>query len=320
MIAPILLILGAGMLSAFCSGVETGLYRVPRMRLVLDAVDGSRVSRGLLWLTNHPGLFVSTLLVGNTVANYAVPVGIAWLLMELLGNDDPRANIAISILSTPLLFVFCELLPKSLFHQKPHMLLQRAGWPLFILTVIALPLTWTLYFLSRWLQRILGEEPLKIRPALARRELRQVLQEGEQAGLLEPLQRDLVQNMFAYGADPISRYCMPLRGLKTISLDMSMEEMRQVALKSPQPLFPALHPVNKRLVGYFESSELRKDSMPPRLRAISTFEDTTGQIAVLNKMVSENSKLSRIVNKTGQLVGVVLRDRLVGQMLQGASS
>ena len=113
MILPILLILGACALSAFCSGVETGLYRVPRVRLVLDAVDGSRVARGLLWLTNHPGLFVSTLLVGNTVANYAVPVGVAWLVLEIFGYDDPRVNIAVSILSTPLLFIFCELLPKS---------------------------------------------------------------------------------------------------------------------------------------------------------------------------------------------------------------
>ena len=218
MIVAMLLIASAGLLSAFCSGVETGLYRVPRVRLVLDAVDGSRVARGLLWLTNHPGLFVSTLLVGNTVANYAVPVGIAWFVIELFSYDDPRINIAVSILITPILFIFCELLPKSLFHQIPNRLLRTAGWPLFALTVFALPLTWALYVLSRWLQRVLGEEPLKIRPALARRELRQVLEEGEQAGLLESVQRDLVQNMFAYGSDPISRYCMPLRGFEPCKL------------------------------------------------------------------------------------------------------
>jgi putative hemolysin len=316
MILPILLILSAGALSAFCSGVETGFYRVPRVRLVLDAVDGSRVARGLLWLTNHPGLFVSTLLVGNTFANYGVPVGLAWLSLEVFGFDDPRVNIAVSILSTPLLFIFCELLPKSIFHQIPNLMLQRAGWPLFLLTVIALPLTWTLYILSRWLQSILGEEPLKIRPALARRELRQVLEEGEQAGLLEPVQRDLVQNMFAYGSDPISRYCMPLRGLRSIQLDAPIDEARQIILKTNQLIVPVLHPRDKRLVGYFDASELRTEDAEPKLRAVSTFQENAGQIAVLNKMVSNNSKLGRVVNSTGQLVGIVLRDRLVALMLQ----
>ncbi len=316
MIVAILVIACAGLLSAFCSGVETGLYRVPRVRLVLDAVDGSKVARGLLWLTNHPGLFVSTLLVGNTIANYAVPVGVAWFVVELFGYDEPRINIAVSILTTPILFIFCELLPKSLFHQMPNRLLRNAGWPLFALTILALPLTWVLYFLSRWLQRVLGEEPLKIRPALARRELRQVLEEGEQAGLLESVQRDLVQNMFAYGSDPISRYCMPLRGLRTVQIDVPIEEAKQVLLKSNLQILPVLHSRDKRLVGYYEATDLLYAVDRPKLRAVSTFEENAGQIAVLNRMVSQDTKLGRIVNSTGQLVGVVLRDRLIAQMMQ----
>jgi putative hemolysin len=166
------------------------------------------------------------------------------------------------------------------------------------------------------LQRILGEEPLKVRPALARRELRQVLEEGEQAGLLEPVQRDLVQNMFAYGSDPISRYCMPLRGLRTISLDTTLEEMRALAKKSPQSVFPVLHPNDKRLVGYYEADDLLAVDVEIKLRPAVTFEENVGQIAVLNSMVSQSSKLARIVNSAGTLVGIVLRDRLVAQMLQ----
>jgi len=316
MMVALLVIAAACLLSAFCSGVETGMYRVPRMRLVLDAVDGSRVARGLLWLTNHPGLFVSTLLVGNTVANYAVPVGVAWLVIEWFGYDDARINILVSLLTTPLLFIFCELLPKSLFHQVPSLLLRKTAWPLFALTVIALPVTWLLYLLSRWLQRILGEEPLKVRPALARRELRQVLEEGEQAGLLQSVQRDIVQNMFAYGSDPISRYCMPLRGLRSVPIDLPLDEARQVLLKSNQQILPVLHSREQRLVGYYEANDLLYTSERPRLRAVSSFEENTGQIAVLNKMVSQDTKLSRIVNGRGQLVGVVLRDRLVAQMIQ----
>jgi len=198
----------------------------------------------------------------------------------------------------------------------PNRLLRAAGWPLFLLTVLALPLTWVLYFLSRWIQRVLGEEPLKIRPALARRELRQVLEEGEQAGLLESVQRDLVQNMFAYGSEPISRYCMPLRGLKSVPLDLEIEDARQIMLKSNQQILPVLHSRDKRLVGYYEATDLLYAEDRPKLRAVSSFEENVGQIAVLNKMVSQNSKLGRIVNASGQLVGVVLRDRLIAQMIQ----
>ena len=81
-------------------------------------------------------------------------------------------------------------------------------------------------------------------------------------------------------------------------------------------ILPVLHSRDKRLVGYYEATDLLYAVDRPKLRAVSTFEENVGQIAVLNKMVSQDIKLGRIVNSTGQLVGVVLRDRLIAQMMQ----
>ena len=59
-------------LSAFFSGSETGMYRVSRIRLVLDGLSGGRVARGIIQLLNNPAIFVATTLVGNNIANYLV--------------------------------------------------------------------------------------------------------------------------------------------------------------------------------------------------------------------------------------------------------
>ena len=61
---PVLAIVGL-FLSAFFSGSEIAFYRATRLRLVLDALAGDRISRGLVWLTNHPSIFVATTLVGQ---------------------------------------------------------------------------------------------------------------------------------------------------------------------------------------------------------------------------------------------------------------
>ena len=67
------------LLSAFFSGSETGLYRIPRLRLVIDSLSGKTWSRVLLWLTNNPSFFVATTLVGNNVANYRTGLSIVLL-------------------------------------------------------------------------------------------------------------------------------------------------------------------------------------------------------------------------------------------------
>ena len=48
-------------LSALFSGSETGFYRVTRMRLLLDGMDGDRTSTFLLSLSNHPAMWRITL-------------------------------------------------------------------------------------------------------------------------------------------------------------------------------------------------------------------------------------------------------------------
>ena len=77
-------------LNAFFSGSETGMYRVSRMRLLLDALDGSWMSRGLLWLSNHPAMFIATALIGNNIANFTVSLGIVRLVADLIGGGATR--------------------------------------------------------------------------------------------------------------------------------------------------------------------------------------------------------------------------------------
>ena len=72
------------LLSALFSGAETGFYRAMRLRLVLDAMGGDSVARGLLFLANHPSLFVATALVGNSLANYLVTLAAVVILEGVL--------------------------------------------------------------------------------------------------------------------------------------------------------------------------------------------------------------------------------------------
>ncbi len=85
----ILLLFALGVfLSALFSGTETGFYRVTRMRLLLDGMDGDRTSTFLLRLTNHPALFVATTLIGNNVANYMTSLAIVLATQHLFRQSQ----------------------------------------------------------------------------------------------------------------------------------------------------------------------------------------------------------------------------------------
>ncbi len=134
--------LGLGMcglfLSAFFSGSETGFYRATRLRLVLDAMGGDRIARGLLFLTNHPALFVATALVGNSAANSLISLA-AVIAMGRLFPHPEAAEIMATIALAPIVLVYGELLPKNLFLQAPNRLLRRGGGAVLVLRRALLP-------------------------------------------------------------------------------------------------------------------------------------------------------------------------------------
>ena len=84
--------------------------------------------------TDHKGieaLFVATALVGNNLANYLTTLAIVLAAQVLAHGPGHLAELIAPIVLAPLVFVYGELLPKSLFLRAPNRLLRR-GAPLFL--------------------------------------------------------------------------------------------------------------------------------------------------------------------------------------------
>ena len=181
------LCLGVGglLLSAFFSGSETGFYRATRLRLVLDAMAGDRIARGLLFLTNHPALFVATALVGNSVANYMISLA-AVIAIDRAALPAPQAaEIVASIVLAPVVLVYGELLAQKPVPAGAEPLAppRRRAVPL-VRRRSSSPLAGLLWLLGRLLARVTGTSREPVRLVLAQRELRQILAEGHEAGIL----------------------------------------------------------------------------------------------------------------------------------------
>ena len=213
MILAIILLVVAIALSGFFSGTETGLYRVTKVRLVLDALDGDWIARALLWLTNRPSLFVATVLVGNNLANYLASLALVIGVGAVYSGDSYVPELLAPIVFSPIIFIYGELAPKHLFYQAPYRLLRASGPALLLCTVLFAPISGILWGLTKILQLFVQlfakEVPQQVRLALARRELQRVFEEGHEAGILVPAQRSLVQGLLGLAAKPIRQFATP---------------------------------------------------------------------------------------------------------------
>ncbi len=319
MIAMALIMLTLGMMmSAFFSGSETGFYRASRTRLVLDAMEGNRLSRRILFFVNHPTVFVATALVGNNVAHYIITLAIV-LLSQAVTGSSLSSEIASTIVFTPIMFVYGELLPKNLFYQAPNRLLRRVA-PVFIgFAILFAPITAVLWWLGRLIEKLIGQSPTRIRLELAKEELRDLLVEGHAAGILHPAQLELSRNFFDVATLPVTHWMEPVK--RVVSVDSTMT--RKAALERVKELkagFLAVRDARSDLlIGYVSAVAISIKKEAPNVQSLlqPLFEVPSSLVhgEALLLMQTSRSDMASVVNDKKRQIGIVRREALLKPLL-----
>ncbi|MCC9599803.1 CNNM domain-containing protein [Stieleria sp. JC731] len=299
-------------LSAFFSGSETGLYRVSRTRLVLDALDGSPPARAMIWLINRPTIFVATTLVGNNIANFLTSFAIVMLVGELFGASS-TAELIGPMLMTPIVFVFGELLPKYWFFQAPYRLLNLVSPLILLATVVFLPVSMVLAGLSILLSLVTGQTPLRLRLAMARGEFMQILRAGEEAGVLHSGQRSLVEQLFDTGSQMAISYAVPLDRLATVDMPLSEEEANR-ARRQNHPIVLVRN--KKRIVGYVRYSELATAGADAEVRPVIRESIHGRHLKVLLRLYDAASEVALLCDDHDNTQSVVTRRQLLQPMIK----
>ncbi|SRR6056297_143932 len=317
MLAAILFAAGLA-LSAFFSGSETGMYRVSRIRLVLDGLQGGWTARGMVWLLNHSAVFVATALVGNNLANYVTSLAIV-LAVQATFNGGASAELLCTILATPIIFVMGELLPKFLFYNAPYRLLKVARPGLLFFTALFLPISTLLGLLARVLRSITGETPFRVRLGMARRELEQVLREGHEAGILAGSQRTLAQNVFEVGNQPAVRFGVPLSRLAIIDAPADRDAARAAARRQGHPI--VLVRGRKKISGFVLYAELlRLPEGELTTQDVVRAKVSDKHLSVLLRLYESGSDVAILTDTKGQDQSFVTRRQLLLPLLAAGPS
>jgi len=306
-IALVLFVVGL-LLSAFFSGTETGFYRMTRLRLVIDGLHGDWASKVMLWLANHPSLFIATALVGNNLANYVTSLAVVMGTQRLIPNGGTLTDLLSPIIVAPVIFVLGELLPKNLFYDAPNRLLRRFAPGLVLCTVLFAPATLVLWALSQLLKLFSKTTPQELRLRLARREISQLVEEGHEAGILRPVQRTIAQEMLSVAAQPMATFANASSRSVRLTTDMRKSDALRLAQRHSLTLLPVEDVKQKRkLVGYIRTADLfinNEEGLPAALPMVELEADET-YLSAMHKFSQAEDALGHVVDDEGNTVGFV---------------
>ena len=310
--------------SAFFSGMEIAFVSVDKLRFEMDRKGGVS-SRILSLFFRNPNDFISTMLVGNNIA-----LAIYGILMAQIIGDNLLAGwitnhfimvLVQTVISTLIILVTGEFLPKTLFKINPNLALNVCAVPLFICYVVLYPISKFSSGVSYLFLRLFGMKVNKEASAKAfgKVDLDYFVQSSiDNAESEETLDTEvkIFQNALDFSAVKIRDCIVPRTEVVAVALDTSLEELKGRFVESGISKIIVYDGNIDNVVGYIHSSEMFRSPKDWRdhVKEVPIVPETMAAHKLMKLFMQQKKTIAVVVDEFGGTSGIVSLEDLVEEI------
>lgn len=205
--------------SAFFSGSEAALFSLNTVQVERLKAKGGVLGRLIAEMLRRPTNLIITFLVGNELVNVALAVTATSLALLIYGEGGEYIAIAAA---TTLLLLFGEITPKSLAVRYPERVSLFVAWPLQVFAYGITPLRWGLRKLVDAVMGARVERPISL---ITEDEFKTLVDVGEDQGIIDRDERDLIQRVFEFGDQQVSQIMTPRTDIFALEVHEPLPEV-----------------------------------------------------------------------------------------------
>ena len=311
--------------SAFFSGMEIAFVSSNKLRFEMDRNEQSLTSRILSIFYRNPNNFISTMLVGNNIALVIYGILMAELIEQnlLAGYIDNEFMLVLTqtIISTLIILVTGEFVPKTLFKINPNFTLNICAIPAFICYVILYPISKLASGLSGILLFLTGTKINKEASdkAFTKVDLDHFIQSSIQDSDNEEeinTEVKIFQNALDFSSIKIRDCMVPRTEIIAIEEDSSMEELMELFVEKGISKILVYQDNIDNIIGYIHSSEMfnEPEDWKKCIRQLPFVPETMNANKLMKLFMQQKKSLAVVVDEFGGTSGIVSLEDLVEQI------
>lgn len=312
----ILIILIAILFSAFFSGMEIAFISANKLRIELDKKQDTFTSRIVSIFTANPGQYIVTMLIGNNIALVIFGIFMAILLkpiLLLITESEITILLIQTILSTFVILISAEFLPKALFRLNPNGFLNLLSLPVLFFFFLFYPVSKLMILLGgALLQLFFNKENMK-KPEI------QVFSKWDLDSLLSESQNrveaeeggahdiKIFQNALDFSNVKLRECMVPRTEIIALEENSSMEELKLGFIDNGLSKILIYRENIDNIIGYFHLKELFKnpENIKSKVIPVSIVPETMPANKLLELFVEENKSIAVVVDEFGGTSGMV---------------
>lgn len=304
----------------FFSGSEIGVVSADRVKLRHAAAKGSRGARLALKMLDRPEWLLSTTLVGTNIAVVTNTTMTTALMIQLFGEGGSWLAV---VLVAPLIWVFGEIVPKSIYQQHADAITPRVIFPLRLCSYLFFPILVVFSQLTRMLAMLLGDKTSERNPFTLREEISMLMQMSSDGGDIRSHEKTMIRRLFDFEETAVREVMMPLIDVVGIEQDASCGEAIRVAKEQSHKRLPVYAQRVDQVVGVLDTLELLgvgEDTPIKQFVKPADYVPGSKSIqALLQEMQREHQLLSVVVDEFGGAEGIVTLEDIVEEIVEDIS-
>lgn len=313
--------------SAFFSGMEIAFISSNKLQIELQRKQGALVGRVLSTFVNRPGQFIGTTLMGNTISLVLYGIFMAYLLEDPLKmllpegfNNEAIVLVLQTILSTILVLVTAEFLPKSIFMLNPNSMLTFFSLPFLVIYFLMYPIVWAVVGLSRFfITKILRLEYSEDKPVFTVTDLNSFIQnhltQEKEEGKAD-IDTKIFDNAVEFKTVRVRECMVPRTDIVSVEIEDTMEDLKEVFAESGHSKVIVYRETIDDVIGYCHQLELFKK--PKSIEEILTPIIIAPESALANELliqfIQERKSLALVVDEFGGTSGIVSMEDIIEEI------
>lgn len=238
------------MLSAIFSSTETAFSSVSRIRLKHYAEQGNKSAKIALIVCEKFDKALTAILIGNNIVNIASTAIATVFFTQIFGASS--VGVATFVMTIAVL-IFGEVVPKGLASEHAEWFALVMARPLYILMIILKPLVFLLNSLKNIVSNLLKSKGNK--PSVTEEELKYIIDEIEDEGVLEESESDLVRSALEFDETQVNEILIPRVNVEAIDIDDDIEDIKKLLLETRFSRFPVYEESIDNVIGILHQSD-----------------------------------------------------------------
>lgn len=304
--------------SGFFSGIEIAFISADRLRVEVERKKGSKRGVILANFLENPSEFLGTTLVGNNIVLVVLSILAGDFLFQhfLINSDLFWGTIQATLITTLVVLIFGEFLPKVSFQINPTGILFLFTYPLFLFQIILMPLVWVMIKSSNAIIEKVFRIPQKATEQVFTRLDLDHFISSINTSEEDDIDTTLFQNALYMHTLKIRDCMIPRNEVVAIDINEDIEELKKLFISSGLSRVLVYSDKIDNIDGYVHHQRLfdNPKSIKEILWEIPMVLEFTPVQDVMNHLIKEKLNLAWVVDERGGTAGIVALEDILEEI------